>query len=82
MDFYGVLGVVFITTSVCMVIMKVIREKLIDKYIIFDNQCPTCNSSLTRITRLARHRILGLVLFVDVKYYGVMDKNGCYFARY
>lgn len=68
MEFSGILGVVFIATAISMVLIKAIREKLIDKYIIFDNQCPTCNLSLQRRQRLKRHRILGSVLFVEVKY--------------
>ncbi len=69
MEFSAILGVVFITTAIAMVMIKAIREKLIDKYIIFDNQCPTCNSSLQRRQRLARHKIFSSVLFVNVKYF-------------
>ncbi len=68
MEFSGILSVVFMATAICMVLIKAIREKLIDKYIIFNNRCPTCNSSLQHRQHLARHKILGSVLFVDVKY--------------
>ena len=70
MEFSAILGVIFIVTAICMVILKAIREKLIDNNVIFDNQCPACKSNLSRIPRLARHRILDLMLIVDVKYYG------------
>ena len=70
MESSAILGVVFIVTAICMVIIKAIRENLIDKNIIFDNQCPVCQSDMPRIPRLTRHRILGLMLLVDIKYYG------------
>ena len=69
MEFYAILGVVFIVTAICMVIIKAIREKLIDKNVIFNNQCLACQSALRRIHRLARHRILCQMLLIDVKYY-------------
>ncbi len=69
MELSGTIGIILIATAICMVIIKAIRENLIDKYIIFDNQCPVCDSSLQSIERLSRHRLLGSVLFVDVKYY-------------
>lgn len=69
MELSAILGVVFIVTAICMVIIKAIREKLIDKNVIFDNQCPACQSNILRIPRLTRHRILGQMLLIDVKYY-------------
>ncbi len=69
MEFSAILGVVFIVTAICMVIIKAIREKLIAKNVIFDDQCLACQSNMSRIPRLARHRILGLMLLVDVKFY-------------
>jgi len=78
MELSTIVGVVFIATAICLVIMKAIREKLIDNNVIFDNLCPICKSELSRIHRRARHRILGLVFFVDVKYY---ECDNCYKKR-
>ena len=75
MESSAILGVVFIVTAICMVIIKAIRENLIDKNIIFDNQCPVCQSDMPRIPRLARHKIFSRILLLDVQYYECDDCN-------
>lgn len=69
MGYSNIFAVLFTLVLLLLIIIKAIREWLLDKDIIFEKACPTCHCEVLRIPRLPMHKNLGKWLRVRIKHF-------------